>query len=233
MPGSVTGHETLHSAAARNTTRSAGSPEAAWETGWSRFSRRQSPSWRGVYTGRVAVVWAWLPPPSTVPGNTVVHNGDLGMAIPGSTPSSGGSSSLPATARREPRGVWPRPGRGPRRRPGPPNTSSPSPPRPRPRTAVGRLHRDAAAPTATLTVDPRGVAYKDGSAKVSGTYSCTNADDYGSDIEGTLSRKVGLMTINGFFFVSPPIATERCTPGRPWRSPTPACSPVARRPTSR
>lgn len=59
------------------------------------------------------------------------------------------------------------------------------------------------APTATLTVDPRGVAYKDGSAKVSGTYSCTNADGYSSDIEGTLSQKIGRIKINGFFFVNP------------------------------
>lgn len=59
------------------------------------------------------------------------------------------------------------------------------------------------AATATLTVDPRGVAYKDGSARVSGTYSCTNADGYASEIDGTLSQKVGRIKINGFFFDSP------------------------------
>lgn len=31
------------------------------------------------------------------------------------------------------------------------------------------------APEATITVDPRGTAYKDGSARLTGTYSCTNA----------------------------------------------------------
>lgn len=30
-------------------------------------------------------------------------------------------------------------------------------------------------------MDPRGTAYKDGSARLTGTYSCTNADDFYSD----------------------------------------------------
>jgi hypothetical protein len=59
------------------------------------------------------------------------------------------------------------------------------------------------APVASLTVDPKGYAYKDGSAKISGTYSCTNADGYNSDVEGTLTQRVGRTKINGFFFVYP------------------------------
>jgi len=59
------------------------------------------------------------------------------------------------------------------------------------------------APEATITVDPRGTAYKDGSARLTGTYSCTNADDFYSDIEGNLTQRVGRVKINGFFFVNP------------------------------
>ncbi len=59
------------------------------------------------------------------------------------------------------------------------------------------------APVASLTVDPKGFAYKDGSAKISGTYSCTNADGFNSDVEGTLTQRVGRTKINGFFFVYP------------------------------
>lgn len=58
-------------------------------------------------------------------------------------------------------------------------------------------------PEVTVTVNPRGVANKDGSATLSGTYSCSNADDFFSDIEGTLTQQVGRVKINGFFFVSP------------------------------
>ncbi len=59
------------------------------------------------------------------------------------------------------------------------------------------------APTAALTVNPKGVAYKDGTARISGTYNCTNADGYASDIEGTLTQTVGRLKINGFFFINP------------------------------
>ncbi|MEO5609856.1 MAG: hypothetical protein ABIQ61_09020 [Ornithinibacter sp.] len=59
------------------------------------------------------------------------------------------------------------------------------------------------APEASITVDPRGTAYKDGSARLTGTYSCTDADEFGSDIEGTLTQTVGRVKINGFFFVNP------------------------------
>ena len=59
------------------------------------------------------------------------------------------------------------------------------------------------APEATITVDPQAVAYKDGSAKLTGTYSCANADDFSSDIDGTLTQRVGRVKITGFFFLSP------------------------------
>ena len=59
------------------------------------------------------------------------------------------------------------------------------------------------APEATVTVDPKGTAYKDGSAKLTGTYSCANADDFFSDVDGTLTQRVGRMKIVGFFFVTP------------------------------
>jgi hypothetical protein len=59
------------------------------------------------------------------------------------------------------------------------------------------------APETTLTVDPTGRAFKDGSAQLTGTYSCTNASDYDSDVEGTLTQRVGRVKINGFFSVYP------------------------------
>ncbi len=58
------------------------------------------------------------------------------------------------------------------------------------------------APEVSLTVNPRGTAYKDGSAKLSGTYSCTNAD-FVSDIEGTLTQRVGRIKISGDFIIDP------------------------------
>ena len=58
-------------------------------------------------------------------------------------------------------------------------------------------------PEATVTVNPRAVANKDGSATLTGTYSCTNADDFASDIDGTLTQQVGRVKITGFFFVNP------------------------------
>ncbi|HET8769300.1 MAG TPA: DUF6299 family protein [Pedococcus sp.] len=58
-------------------------------------------------------------------------------------------------------------------------------------------------PEISVTVDPRGSAYKDGSARIGGTYSCTNADDFFSDIEGTLTQRVGRVKITGQFFVNP------------------------------
>ncbi len=59
------------------------------------------------------------------------------------------------------------------------------------------------APEVMVTVDPRGTAYKDGTARVSGTYSCSNADGYSSDIEGELTQTVGRMKITGFLSAYP------------------------------
>jgi hypothetical protein len=59
------------------------------------------------------------------------------------------------------------------------------------------------APETTVTVDPRATAYKDGSARLTGTYSCLNADGYQSDIEGELVQQVGRVKISGMFFVYP------------------------------
>jgi hypothetical protein len=59
------------------------------------------------------------------------------------------------------------------------------------------------SPEASVTVDPRGVAYKDGSALLTGTYSCLNADDFSSDVDGTLTQTVGRVKITGWFFVAP------------------------------
>ena len=74
-------------------------------------------------------------------------------------------------------------------------------------TTGGHLHLvfDVAPPPAELTVtaSPRGVAYKDGSALVSGTYSCLNADGENSEIDGTLTQRVGRVKITGDFAVWP------------------------------
>lgn len=59
------------------------------------------------------------------------------------------------------------------------------------------------APEVSVTVDPKGTAYKDGSALLSGTYSCTNAIGDFSAVEGTMTQTVGRLKITGFFFVAP------------------------------
>ncbi|GGN03535.1 hypothetical protein GCM10009721_33560 [Terrabacter tumescens] len=59
------------------------------------------------------------------------------------------------------------------------------------------------APVSTLTVDPRATAYKDGSLKLTGSYSCSNANGFFSDIEGQVVQRVGRVKIAGFFFTSP------------------------------
>jgi hypothetical protein len=59
------------------------------------------------------------------------------------------------------------------------------------------------APVSTLTVDPRATAYKDGSLRLTGSYSCSNANGFSSDIEGQVVQRVGRVKINGFFFTSP------------------------------
>jgi hypothetical protein len=58
-------------------------------------------------------------------------------------------------------------------------------------------------PESTLTVDPRATAYRDGSLLLRGTYSCTNADGYSSDVEGTVTQTVGRLKIEGYFSVYP------------------------------
>jgi hypothetical protein len=99
------------------------------------------------------------------------------------------------------------------------------------------------APEATITVNPQANAFKDGSAKLTGTYSCSNADEF-SDVDGTLTQQVGRVKITGDFFVSPCSATGRSTPGRRsppartvssaaaraprWRSPSPVVRSTAR-----
>jgi hypothetical protein len=74
-------------------------------------------------------------------------------------------------------------------------------------TSGGHLHLtlDVAPPPPDLTVtaNPRGVTYKDGSALVSGTYSCSNADGENSEIDGTLTQRVGRVKISGDFSVWP------------------------------
>jgi hypothetical protein len=59
------------------------------------------------------------------------------------------------------------------------------------------------APEATLTVDPKATAYRDGSMRLTGTYSCTNADGYSSEIDGQVVQTVGRTKITGWFFVYP------------------------------
>ena len=56
------------------------------------------------------------------------------------------------------------------------------------------------SPTAALTISPRATAYKDGTLKVSGTYSCTNSD-FDSGIQGQAVQRVGRVKITGFFEV--------------------------------
>lgn len=58
-------------------------------------------------------------------------------------------------------------------------------------------------PDISISADPTGVAYKDGSALVTGTYSCTNADGWDSEIDGTLTQRVGRVKIVGYFYVYP------------------------------
>lgn len=59
------------------------------------------------------------------------------------------------------------------------------------------------APEVSVSVDPTAVAYKDGSALLTGTYSCSNAIGDFSDVEGTMVQQVGRFKVTGYFFVSP------------------------------
>ena len=57
------------------------------------------------------------------------------------------------------------------------------------------------SPTATLTVAKSAMATRNGSLKVHGTYSCTNADAYNSGIQGQIIQRAGRLKINGFFYL--------------------------------
>jgi hypothetical protein len=58
------------------------------------------------------------------------------------------------------------------------------------------------APSADLTVDAWATAYRDGSMRLTGTYTCANAD-YDAFIDGTVTQTVGRTKIQGGFFVYP------------------------------
>lgn len=58
------------------------------------------------------------------------------------------------------------------------------------------------APTVDLTVDTWATAYRDGSMRLTGTYSCANAD-YDAFIDGMVTQTVGRTKIQGGFFVYP------------------------------
>lgn len=57
-------------------------------------------------------------------------------------------------------------------------------------------------PTVDMTVDPWATAYQDGSMRLTGTYSCANAD-YDAFIDGMVTQTVGRTKIQGGFFVYP------------------------------
>jgi hypothetical protein len=58
------------------------------------------------------------------------------------------------------------------------------------------------APTADVTVDGWATAYRDGSMRLTGTYTCANAD-YEAFIDGSVTQTVGRMKIQGGFFIYP------------------------------
>lgn len=57
------------------------------------------------------------------------------------------------------------------------------------------------APTLSLTVDPRATAYKDGSVRVTGTFSCTGDAEW-AELYGVLTQRVGRVKITGDFSVA-------------------------------
>jgi len=59
------------------------------------------------------------------------------------------------------------------------------------------------APQISASRDRRATAYKDGSLRLTGTYSCSNADGYSSDIEGQVVQTVGRTKITGQFLAYP------------------------------
>ncbi|MEO7060574.1 MAG: hypothetical protein ABI083_12700 [Lapillicoccus sp.] len=71
------------------------------------------------------------------------------------------------------------------------------------------------APTATLTVAKDAVATKNGSLKMHGTYSCTNANSFNSGIQGQAIQRAGRLKINGSFFL-PGLTCDGKV--RPWKA---------------
>ncbi len=57
------------------------------------------------------------------------------------------------------------------------------------------------APTATLSVDKDAIATMNGSLRMHGTYSCTNADSFNSAIQGQAIQRAGQLKITGSFFL--------------------------------
>lgn len=68
------------------------------------------------------------------------------------------------------------------------------------------LEKAPPAPRLKLTVNSIGLAFKNGDAEVSGTYSCKNATYV--DLEGQLTQIWRRVKINGYFFDEPP--ARRC-----------------------
>jgi Family of unknown function (DUF6299) len=56
-------------------------------------------------------------------------------------------------------------------------------------------------PEVSIALDAKGVAFKDGSARISGSYSCTNTEGGFAGVDGTMTQRVGRLKINGFFFL--------------------------------
>nr|NLI51670.1 hypothetical protein [Propionibacterium sp.] len=57
------------------------------------------------------------------------------------------------------------------------------------------------APEVGLTVDPRGTAFKDGTAFITGTYTSTAEGGYDGGIQGMLTQRVGRLKVTADFFV--------------------------------
>lgn len=67
---------------------------------------------------------------------------------------------------------------------------------------TARFTAAPAAPTTSLTVNPRGTADKDGAAVIGGSYSCTDGDLV-NGITGELVQRVGRTKITGTFDIYP------------------------------
>lgn len=71
------------------------------------------------------------------------------------------------------------------------------------------------APTATLTVAKDAVATRNGSLKVHGTYSCSNASTFNSAIQGQVTQRAGRLKIQGFFFLDGLVCDAKV---HPWKA---------------